>query len=111
MLTIKQPPSPGYRSFHDLPTPPSTAQPSPPFHHHDPNPHSLRGLPQSNSAIHPTSMSAPHRNLPPPSGMAHAHSASAAPPPPLPPTGPPHAHQQHPASAAPPHQQPHGHMP
>ncbi|KAG5917149.1 hypothetical protein E4U42_007374 [Claviceps africana] len=72
MLTLKQPATYGYRSVHDLPTPPSTSRPSPPLSHTE----ALYYLhPTTSPRSHsPTSsiqtMSTPHRGLPPPAAMA-----------------------------------------
>ncbi|TWU78798.1 hypothetical protein ED733_007148 [Metarhizium rileyi] len=91
MLTVNQPSTYGYRSVHDLPTPPSTSRPSPPLSHSE----AVYKYHQVVSRSHSPSsqaMSAPHRGLPPPAAMA------------LPP-------QQPPPSTAVPAPQHHGHQP
>ncbi|KAH6983056.1 hypothetical protein BKA56DRAFT_484005 [Ilyonectria sp. MPI-CAGE-AT-0026] len=103
MLTVKQPPTYGYKSVHDLPTPPSTSRPSPPLIYQESISKSLPVTYRSHSP--PTQpMSAPHRGLPPPAAMTlppqqppntgvppPAHHAPPPPPPP-PSLGP--SHQQ-----------------
>ncbi|KAF4990555.1 hypothetical protein FDECE_14329 [Fusarium decemcellulare] len=107
MLTVKQPPTYGYKSVHDLPTPPSTSRPSPPLIYQEP---ATKSLPVAHRSHSPPSqpMSAPHRGLPPPAAMtlppqqpptagappSGAHHAPPPPPPPPPPTLTPHGHQQ-----------------
>lgn len=68
MLTIKQPVHYGYKSIHDLPTPPGTSRPSPPLMYQESSQRHLPVLPRNNS---PPSqlMSGSHRGLPPPSAM------------------------------------------
>jgi len=94
MLTIKQPSAPyGYKSVHDLPTPPATSRPSPPLSHQEAAYKPSTTVSRSHSPVNQL-MSAPHRGLPPPAAMA------------LPPQQPP------PAANVPPqpphHSQPHG---
>ncbi|KFA63755.1 hypothetical protein S40285_01986 [Stachybotrys chlorohalonatus IBT 40285] len=111
MLTVKQPPSYGYKSVHDLPTPPSTSRASPPLLHLEATQKSFSAIPRSRS---PTSqaMSGPHRGLPPPAAMAlppqqpGPPAASVAPPSslPLPPPPPPTHHSQPPSSIPQSHQ-------
>ncbi|KAM0481383.1 hypothetical protein ACHAPX_003487 [Trichoderma viride] len=84
MLTIKQQSTTyGYKSVHDLPTPPSTSRPSPPLNHQDPSfkPY----LVSQNSPVQP--MSTSHRGLPPPAAMTlpPQQPSSVGPPPPPPP--------------------------
>ncbi|TEA12037.1 hypothetical protein C8034_v006790 [Colletotrichum sidae] len=100
MLTVKQPTHYGYKSVHDLPTPPSTSRPSPPLSYQDHTSHKLLPtIPRSRSPPGQP-MSAHHRGLPPPAAMTlppqPPHSTTAPPPPP-----PPPANQQ-PMSQAPP---------
>ncbi|KAJ0153488.1 hypothetical protein CTA2_13122 [Colletotrichum tanaceti] len=89
MLTVKQPTHYGYKSVHDLPTPPSTSRPSPPLAYQDhPSSHKLLpSIPRSHSPPGQP-MSAHHRGLPPPAAMTlppqPSHSSSAPPPPPPP---------------------------
>ncbi|EEU46332.1 uncharacterized protein NECHADRAFT_122482 [Fusarium vanettenii 77-13-4] len=105
MLTVKQPPTYGYKSVHDLPTPPSTSRPSPPLIYQEP---ATKSLPVAHRSHSPPSqpMSAPHRGLPPPAAMTlppqqppagvappPAHHAPPPPPPPPPALAPP-SHQQ-----------------
>ncbi|KAF4961892.1 hypothetical protein FSARC_9990 [Fusarium sarcochroum] len=107
MLTVKQPPTYGYKSVHDLPTPPSTSRPSPPLIYQEP---STKSLPVAYRGHSPPSqpMSAPHRGLPPPAAMTlppqppptagapppvHHPPPPPPPPPPQPSLGPP-GHQQ-----------------
>ncbi|PNP42840.1 hypothetical protein TGAMA5MH_05584 [Trichoderma gamsii] len=83
MLTIKQQSTTyGYKSVHDLPTPPSTSRPSPPLNHQDPSfkPY----LVSQNSPVQP--MSTSHRGLPPPAAMTlpPQQPSSVGPPPPPP---------------------------
>ncbi|CAI6096969.1 unnamed protein product [Clonostachys chloroleuca] len=69
MLTAKQPSTYGYKSVHDLPTPPSTSRPSPPLAHQDQINRHLPALRRSSSPVnHP--MPTSHRGLPPPAAMA-----------------------------------------
>ncbi|KAL2755147.1 hypothetical protein ACRALDRAFT_2035793 [Sodiomyces alcalophilus JCM 7366] len=90
MLTAKQPMQYGYKSVHDLPTPPSTSRLSPPLAYPEP-PYTRRpSIPRNNSSQDlQMSSSAPPRGLPPPAAMAlpphqsHAGgTASQQPPPP-----------------------------
>ncbi|KZL66046.1 hypothetical protein CI238_06239 [Colletotrichum incanum] len=88
MLTVKQPTHYGYKSVHDLPTPPSTSRPSPPLAYQDHPSHKLLpSIPRSHSPPGQP-MSAHHRGLPPPAAMTlppqPSHSSSAPPPPPPP---------------------------
>ena len=81
MLTISQPANYGYRSVHDLPTPPSTSRFSPPITFQEPRKR-LPNLSEGGASQKP--MSAPHRGLPPPAAMAfpqpsHQSSGPAAP--------------------------------
>ncbi|KAH8907012.1 hypothetical protein BR93DRAFT_653150 [Coniochaeta sp. PMI_546] len=91
MLTISQPAHYGYRSVHDLPTPPSTSRNSPPLIFQEVR-KPLPAIPRRRSP--PTQpMSAPHRGLPPPAAMALSQPSlqSSGPPPPSlppPPSGP-----------------------
>ncbi|KAJ0125148.1 hypothetical protein J7T55_006492 [Diaporthe amygdali] len=100
MLTIKQPVHYGYRSIHDLPTPPSTSRPSPPLTHQDSSYRAIPAVPRSHSPPDRL-MSGSHRGLPPPSAMGlgqplpsgvashppptHGSSLGQGPPPPPPP--------------------------
>lgn len=68
MLTVKQPPTHGYKSVYDLPTPPSTSRPSPPLNYHEPSFNSVSSTHRSHSPAN-LPMAAPHRGLPPPAGM------------------------------------------
>lgn len=105
MLTITKPVQYGYRSVHDLPTPPSTSRPSPPLAYQESN------HPKASSVFtHPGSppaqpMSAPHRPLPPPMAMAPLQpmSGSQGPPVSQAPQPPPLAQQQQPMA--------YGHLP
>ncbi|KKO98096.1 hypothetical protein THAR02_09798 [Trichoderma harzianum] len=101
MLTIKQQSTTyGYKSVHDLPTPPSTSRPSPPLNYQDPSYKSY--LVSQNSPVQP--MSTSHRGLPPPAAMTlppqqppsvgPPPSHHAQPPPPLPLSQPSHQAQQ-----------------
>jgi hypothetical protein len=66
MLTISKPVQYGYRPVHDLPTPPSTSQPSPPLIY------LVAGeSPALSGGSGPSDqlMSAPHRGLPPPAAL------------------------------------------
>ncbi|EGY22475.1 uncharacterized protein VDAG_03913 [Verticillium dahliae VdLs.17] len=95
MLTAKQPVHYGYKSVHDLPTPPSTSRLSPPLAYQEPARKRLPSIPRSHSPPDQHLMSAPHRGLPMPAAMtlppqqSHASSASGPPPPPLPPASQP----------------------
>ncbi|KAF4448726.1 hypothetical protein F53441_7905 [Fusarium austroafricanum] len=106
MLTVKQPPTYGYKSVHDLPTPPSTSRPSPPLIYREP---ATNSVPVAYRGHSPPSqpMSAPHRGLPPPAAMTL--------PPQQPPTAgapPPVHHPPHPPPPPPPQPSlgPHGHQ-
>ncbi|CAI0655014.1 unnamed protein product [Colletotrichum noveboracense] len=88
MLTVKQPTHYGYKSVHDLPTPPSTSRPSPPLSYQDHPSHKLLpSIPRSHSPPGQP-MSTHHRGLPPPAAMTlppqPPHSTAAPPPPPPP---------------------------
>ncbi|CRK34556.1 hypothetical protein BN1708_006391 [Verticillium longisporum] len=95
MLTAKQPVHYGYKSVHDLPTPPSTSRLSPPLAYQEAARKRLPSIPGSHSPPDQQLMSAPHRGLPMPAAMtlppqqSHAGSASGPPPPPLPPASQP----------------------
>ncbi|KAL6913877.1 hypothetical protein FSHL1_011553 [Fusarium sambucinum] len=69
MLTVKQPPSYGYKSVYDLPTPPSTCRLSPPLIYQESATKSLPAAYRGHSSPSQP-MSAPHRGLPPPAAMA-----------------------------------------
>jgi hypothetical protein len=111
MLTVKQPPTYGYKSIHDLPTPPSTSRPSPPLaYQQEPIQSPLPAIPRSHSPSY-QSMSAPHRGLPPPAAMtlppqpsqiapgpSSHHSQHPPPPPSIPQV---HSQSQHPWSTLP----------
>jgi hypothetical protein len=90
MLTVKQPAHYGYKSVHDLPTPPSTSRPSPPLIYQETVQKPLSTIPRSHS---PSSqpMSAHHRGLPLPAAMTLPPQPppSAAIPPSSHPPGPP----------------------
>ncbi|ROT39377.1 hypothetical protein SODALDRAFT_158048 [Sodiomyces alkalinus F11] len=89
MLTAKQPVHYGYKSVHDLPTPPSTSRLSPPLAYQEPS-HSRRpSIPLSHSPQdQQMSSSAPPRGLPLPAAMAlpphqsHAGGTPSQQPPP-----------------------------
>ncbi|KAJ6441883.1 RTA1 like protein [Purpureocillium lavendulum] len=86
MLTIKQPSAPyGYKSVHDLPTPPATSRPSPPLSHQEAAYKPNTTVSRSHSPVNQL-MSAPHRGLPPPAAMAlppqQPPPAANVPPPP-----------------------------
>ncbi|KAJ2897815.1 hypothetical protein MKZ38_004377 [Zalerion maritima] len=89
MLTIKQPAQYGYKSVHDLPTPPSTSRPSPPltYEDHISRSSSSNAIPRSSTSPSSQPMSAPLRGLPPPAAIGLSHQAPPPPPPP--------GHQQH----------------
>ncbi|PHH64142.1 hypothetical protein CDD82_1803 [Ophiocordyceps australis] len=94
MLTLKQPPSSsyGYRSVHDLPTPPSTSRPSPPLTYQEGTYTKSSAFSRAHSPIGHL-MSAPHRGLPPPAAMAlHAQQPASTGVPPL-------AHHAQPSAA------------
>ncbi|CAM1503975.1 Fc.00g015660.m01.CDS01 [Cosmosporella sp. VM-42] len=103
MLTVKQPPTYGYKSVHDLPTPPSTSRPSPPLIYQEHTHKALPVIPRNSPPSQP--MSAPHRGLPPPAAMALPPQqppttgapppAHHAPPPPPPPPSLTQSHQSH----------------
>ena len=95
MLTINKPVQYGYRSVHDLPTPPSTSRPSPPLIYQDSGQHKTPFAypPAGSPSIQP--MSTSHRSLPPPvamtsvqpppgSGTSQPPPVGQAPPPPPP---------------------------
>jgi hypothetical protein len=93
MLTVKQPATYGYKSVHDLPTPPSTSRPSPPLINKESIP---KSLPRNYRSHSPPAqpMSAPHRGLPPPAAMTlppQQPPTAGVPPPPhhAPPPHPP----------------------
>ncbi|KAK3372844.1 hypothetical protein B0T24DRAFT_621483 [Lasiosphaeria ovina] len=89
MLTINKPVQYGYRSVHDLPTPPSTSRPSPPLVFQDFVQQQKATLAIFRSSSPPgQSMSAPHRGLPPPAALTPVQPPSGSGPsqaPPLPP--------------------------
>ncbi|KAK3314997.1 hypothetical protein B0H66DRAFT_481900 [Apodospora peruviana] len=68
MLTITKPVQYGYRSVHDLPTPPSTSRPSPPLISQDFGQRALPAVPRGTSPSNQP-MAAPHRGLPLPAAM------------------------------------------
>lgn len=89
MLTINKPAQYGYKSIHDLPTPPNTSQHSPPLMYQESSQKSLAAILRSRSP--PTqSMSGSYRGLPPPAAMSSGQplppGAGSHPPPP--PSGP-----------------------
>ncbi|KAM0335158.1 hypothetical protein ACHAQA_000199 [Verticillium albo-atrum] len=88
MLTAKQPAHYGYKSVHDLPTPPSTSRFSPPLAYQEPARKRLPSIPRSHSPPDQL-MSAPHRGLPMPAAMTlppqQSHTSASGPPPPPPP--------------------------
>ncbi|KAG5762953.1 hypothetical protein H9Q72_008944 [Fusarium xylarioides] len=89
--TTQIPPTYGYKSVHDLPTPPSTSRPSPPLIYREP---ASNSLPVAYRGHSPPSqpMSAPHRGLPPPAAMTlppQQPPTAGAPPSHLPPHPPP----------------------
>ncbi|KAK4455491.1 hypothetical protein QBC34DRAFT_420273 [Podospora aff. communis PSN243] len=105
MLTINKPVQYGYRSAHDLPTPPSTSRPSPPLIYQDSGQHKTPFAFPPAGSPHTQPMSASHRSLPPPVAMT-----SVQPPPGPGPSQPP------PVSQAPPppptsHLQSYGQLP
>lgn len=91
MLTITKPVPYGYKSIHDLPTPPNTSRPSPPLMYKEASQKVLPSIPRSRS---PPSqlMSGSYRGLPPPAAMSSGQplpsGAGAHPPPPPPAPGP-----------------------
>ncbi|KAF3766110.1 hypothetical protein M406DRAFT_339394 [Cryphonectria parasitica EP155] len=93
MLTINKPVQYGYKSIHDLPTPPNTSRPSPPLMYQE-SQKPLALFPRSRS---PPSqlMSGSYRGLPPPAAMS---SGQPLPPgshsQPPPPSGGPASQQQ-----------------
>ncbi|QPG94551.1 hypothetical protein C2857_006356 [Epichloe festucae Fl1] len=108
MLTLKQPTTYGYRSVHDLPTPPATSRPSPPPGQTEALYHPYPTTSRNHSPISGShTMSATHRGLPPPAAMAlppQQASSSGVPP------TPHHGHQQQqqqqqPPPTHPPHSQ------
>jgi hypothetical protein len=120
MLTVKQPTTYGYRSVHDLPTPPSTSRPSPPLSHSEAVYKHHQVVSRSHSPSN-QAMSAPHRGLPPPAAMAlppqqaptagvppPQHHGHQQPPPPPPPAGQGGPQAQSWTSLPPPPQQWHG---
>jgi len=91
MLTVKQPVHYGYKSVHDLPTPPSASRPSPPLIFQDNSRKPLPAVPRGHSpSVGSQHMAAPHRGLPPPAAMTLPPQPpqSASHPPPPPPPGP-----------------------
>lgn len=104
MLTVNQPPTYGYTSVHDLPTPPSTSRPSPPLTYQDTFIKSLPPAHQTYTQSPPSQpMSAPHRGLPPPAAMTlppQQIPPGSAPPPPT-------HHSTHPHATHPPPPPPH----
>jgi hypothetical protein len=73
MLTVKQSTTYGFKSVHDLPTPPSSSRHSPPLSFAQENIHSLRQLPvpsRHSPSPPPQTMANQHRGLPPPAAMA-----------------------------------------
>jgi len=84
MLTVKQPAPYGYKSVHDLPTPPGTSRPSPPLVYQETSHKPLPAIPRSSSPFN-QQMSGPHRGLPPPAAMTLGQAAPPPPPPPPPP--------------------------
>lgn len=113
MLTVKQPPTYGYKSVHDLPTPPSTSRSSPPLTAKEAIQKSLPRSYRSNSPqTQPSAppMSAPHRGLPPPAAMTLPPQQPPPPPssgvpPPQHHVPPPHPPPPPPPSLGPTHQQ------
>ncbi|KAH7320138.1 hypothetical protein B0I35DRAFT_229491 [Stachybotrys elegans] len=109
MLAVKQPPTYGYKSVHDLPTPPSTSRASPPLPFTEATHKPFPSIPRSHSPTY-QAMPGPHRGLPPPAAMAlppqqpgpPAGAVAAAPSvaPPHPPPPPPSAHHGQPHSIA-----------
>ncbi|KAL8288583.1 hypothetical protein RB597_000618 [Gaeumannomyces tritici] len=84
MLTVKQPVHYGFKSAHDLPTPPSTSRPSPPLIYQDEALKRPHAIPRTTSPSGQP-MSGPHRGLPPPAAMTLAQPPlqhGAGPPPP-----------------------------
>ncbi|KAM7208642.1 hypothetical protein V8F20_001065 [Naviculisporaceae sp. PSN 640] len=69
MLTINKPIQYGYRTVHDLPTPPSTSRPSPSFISQDFSQKAVAVIPRGGSPSN-HHMAAPHRGLPLPAAMA-----------------------------------------
>lgn len=110
MLTITKPVPYGYKSIHDLPTPPNTSRTSPPLMYKEASQKVLPSIPRSRS---PPSqlMSGSYRGLPPPAAMSSgqplpAGAGSHHPPPtgsslgqgPPPPQQSQQQQQQHPLS-------------
>lgn len=89
MLTINKPAQYGYRSVHDLPTPPSTSRPSPPLIYQEPGPHKVPLAFSQTGSPSIQSMSAPHRSLPPPVAMTTVQPPPPGPGSSQPPSGPP----------------------
>lgn len=97
MLTINKPVHYGYKSIHDLPTPPNTSRPSPPpLTSQDYSHKSLAHYTRSRSPPSQQPMSGTYRGLPPPAAMSSGQplppGAGSHPPPPPGPTvgqGPP----------------------
>jgi hypothetical protein len=128
MLTLKQPPSYGYKSIHDLPTPPSTSRTSPPIAHLEASHKQPQPTSRSHSPVYQP-MPAPHRGLPPPAAMALppqqpglssvgsipppplAQSLPPPPPPPPPPPTQPSMHHSRAPSASPQSLQQQAHQP
>ena len=102
MLNVKQPSTYGYKSLHDLPTPPSTSRSSPPLIFQDTYQKPQWPLSRGHSPVR-QSMSAPHRGLPPPAAMA------LPPQQPPPSTGPPPQHHAQQSSMGQSHHQPSHH--
>lgn len=105
MLTINKPAHYGYKSIHDLPTPPNTSRHSPPQMYQESSQKSLPSIPRSRSPPGQL-MSGSYRGLPPPAAMSSGQplppgTTSHPPPPPGPPVGqgppppPPAQSQQH----------------
>jgi hypothetical protein len=119
MLTLKQPVHYGYRTVHDLPTPPSTSRPSPPVTIQETAQKPLPPLPLPLPKNSPPSreMSAPLRGLPLPAVMTLPQpnpqpAAGPGPAHPLPVPGPPpHSQQAPPPPPPPPQSQAFGSLP
>ncbi|KAK4212211.1 hypothetical protein QBC37DRAFT_466217 [Rhypophila decipiens] len=99
MLTINKPVQYGYRSVHDLPTPPSTSRPSPSFISQDFSQPAVAVFPRGGSPSN-HHMAAPHRGLPLPAAMAPVQ----LPPAPGPSQPPPGSLSQAPPPLPPPQQ-------
>lgn len=109
MLTLKQPVHYGYRTVHDLPTPPSTSRPSPPVTLQETAQKPLPPLPPPHPKNSPPSreMSAPLRGLPLPAAMTLPQpntQPTAGPGPTHPPVPGPPSHSQAPPPPPPPPQ-------